>query len=317
MGIQIHEELVKDGLESDVFVGTGLVDFYCKVGKLDVAKEVFEKIPNIDVVAWNAMIAGFSQSAEPFEALRIFCKMQLAGIEPNLVSLLNLLPAVSKISSIHSCKAIHGFVIRRRFSNFVLNGLIDMCQHNAKNLARLVFNRMFGRDDLSYGTMMASCVRNSCFVEALELFDCIKREKLELNQVSAMSVLLAAAEIRDLEKGREIHEYSIRAGIDSYVLVATPPMTMYSKCGELEKEKQIFEDIPRKNIVVWSVVIAAFVQTGYPKKGLSFFREMLKGNLKPNRVIVTGVFPACGKTSDINLGKSIHCYMLKSDIGLC
>ncbi|KAI3939240.1 hypothetical protein MKX01_002108 [Papaver californicum] len=317
MGIQIHEELVKNGLESDVFVGTGLVDFYCKVGKLDVAKEVFEKIPDLDVVAWNAMIAGFSQSVEPFEALRIFYKMQLAGIEPNLVSLLNLLPAVSKISSIHSCKAIHGFVIRRRFPHFVLNGLIDMyLKCGDVDSARLIFSRMFGRDDVSWGTMMAGCVRNSCFVEALELFDCIKREKLELNQVSAVSALLAAAETRDLEKGREIHEYSVRAGIDSDILVATPLMTMYAKCGELEKAKQIFENIPRKDIVVWSAVIAAFVQTGYPKEGLSLFREMLRGNLKPNRVTVMGVLPACGEISDINLGKSIHCYMLKCDIGL-
>ncbi|KAI3937499.1 hypothetical protein MKW98_018798 [Papaver atlanticum] len=317
MGLRVHEELVENGLESDVFVGTGLVDFYCKVGKLDVAKEVFEKIPDLDVVAWNAMIAGFSQSVEPFEALRIFYRMQLAGIEPNLVSLLNLLPAVSKLSSVHSCRAIHGFIIRRRFPHFVLNGLIDMYSKCGDvDSARLVFNRMFGRDDVSWGTMMAGCVRNSCFVEALELFDCIKREKLELNQVSAVSALLAAAEIRDFEKGREIHEYCVRAGIDSDILVVTPLMTMYARCGELEKAKQVFEDIPRKDIVVWSAVIAAFVQNGYPKEGLSLFREMVRGNLKPNRVTVMGVLPACGETSDINLGKSIHCYMLKSDIGL-
>ncbi|KAI3960984.1 hypothetical protein MKW92_015990 [Papaver armeniacum] len=317
MGLRIHEELVKEGLESDVFVGTGLVDFYCKVGKLDVAKEVFEKIPDLDVVAWNAMIAGFSQSVEPFEALRIFYKMQLAGIEPNLVSLLNLLPAVSKLSSVHSCRAIHGFVVRRRYPNFVLNGLIDMYSKCGDiDSGRLVFDRMFGRDAISWGTMMAGCVRNSCFVEALELFDCIKREKLELNQVSAVSALLAAAEIRDLEKGREIHEYCVQTGNDSDILVATPLMTMYAKCGELEKAKQVFEDIPRKDIVVWSAVIAAFVQNGHPEEGLSMFREMLRGNLKPNRVTVMGVLPACGETSDINLGKSIHCHMLKSDIGL-
>ncbi|MCL7024881.1 hypothetical protein MKW94_011431 [Papaver nudicaule] len=317
MGVGIHEEIVKNGLESDVFVGTGLVDFYCKVGRLDNAKEVFEKIPELDVVAWNAMIAGFSQSVEPLEALRIFYKMQLAGIEPNLVSLLNLLPAVSKLSSVHCCRAIHGFVIRRRFPHFVLNGLIDMYSKCGDvDSALLVFNRMFGRDGVSWGTMMAGFVRNSCLVEALELFDCIKREKLDLNQVAAVSALLAAAETRDLEKGREIHEYSVRAGIDSDILVATPLMTMYAKCGELEKAKQIFEDIPRKDIVVWSAVIAAFVQAGCLKEGLSLFRQMLRENLKPNRVTVLGILPACGESSDINLGKSIHCYMLKSDIGL-
>ncbi|OVA16868.1 Pentatricopeptide repeat [Macleaya cordata] len=316
MGVQIHREIARKGIESDVFVGTGLVDFYSKLGKIGLAREVFDKIPELDVVAWNAMIAGFSQSLEPFEALGFFLKMQLAGIEPNSVSLLNLFPAISQLSSILLCRSIHGFIIRRKFSSRVSNGLIDMYSKCGDvDFARRVFDRMCGRDDGSWGTMMAGFVHNSCFVEALELFDGLKRENLKLNQVSAVSALSAAGEIRDFEKGKEIHDYSVRAGIDSDILVATPLMTMYAKCGELEKAKQTFEGIPRKDIVAWSAIIAAFVQTGHPKEALSLFRDMQRGNLKPNRVTIMGVLPACGELSALNLGKSIHCYVIKADIG--
>ncbi|KAA8539434.1 hypothetical protein F0562_026126 [Nyssa sinensis] len=315
-GVSIHREIVSRELECDVFIGTGLVDMYCKIGDLDRAREVFDRMPKKDVVAWNAMIAGLSQTSDPREAFRFFRSMQLGGgMEPNSVSLLNLVPAVSKLLDIKSCKSVHGYVFRRDFSCAVSNGLIDMyskCGH--VEIARRIFDRMWGRDEVSWGTMMAGYAHNGCFCDILELVDHLKRENIKMNKVSAVSASLAAAEMRDLEKGKDIHDQAIQQRIDDDILVATNLMTMYAKCGELVKVKQLFEGLQGRDLVAWSAVIAAFAQSGYPEEALSLFRHMQNENMKPNKVTLLSVLPACAELLSVKLGKSLHCYAVKADI---
>ncbi|KAK9110202.1 hypothetical protein Sjap_018262 [Stephania japonica] len=319
-GVEVHAEIARRGLGADVFIGTGLVDMYCKMGEVGIAREVFDEMPVLDVVAWNAMIAGLARSLESsFEALELFRRMGLSGIEANSVTLLNLFPAVSRVSDSLLCKSVHGFVVRRDFPCAVSNGLIDMYSKCGNvDDARQVFDCMRGRDDISWGTMMAGYTHNGCFVEALELFDYLKGvNNLKLNQVSVVSALMAAAEIRDLEKGREIHSYIVQwGGTNLDVMVATPLMTLYAKCGELGKAKEIFDGVADRDVVVWSALIAAFVQAGHCKEGLSLFREMQNGNVKPNRITLISILPACADLCALRVGKSIHCYIIRLNIGL-
>ena len=313
-GVLVHREIGRRRLECDVFIGTGLVDMYCKMGDLRGAREVFDCLPKKDVVAWNTMIAGLSQSEDPHEALGLFWSMQLGGVKPDSVSLLNLVPAISRLADIDSCKSIHGYVVRRDFQSAISNGLIDMYSKCGDvNAARRVFDHMWGRDDVSWKTMVAGYVFNRCFFEVLKLFDRMKVENSKINKTSAVSALLAAAEMRDLEKGKEIHECAIREGIDSDVLVATPIMTMYIKCGELEKAKKLFKGLMERDLIAWAAFISALVQSGYLEEALSIFRDMQNHNLKPDKTTLMSILPACADLLAIRLGKSVHCYAIKSD----
>jgi pentatricopeptide repeat protein len=313
-GVLVHREIARRRLECDVFIGTGLVDMYCKMGDLKSAREVFDCLPKKDVVAWNTMIAGLSQRADRREAWGYFWSMQLGGVKPDSVSLLNLVPAVSSLADIDSCRPIHGYVVRRDFRSAVSNGLIDMYSKCGDVIAaRRVFDQMWGRDDVSWKTMMAGYVFNGFFLEVLKLFDRMKVEILKIDKLSAVSVLLASAEMRDLEKGKEIHDFAIQQGIDSDVLVATPIMTMYAKCGELEKAKQLLKGPQQRDLVAWSAFIFACVQSGYLEEALSQFRDMQNDNMKPENVTLLSILPACAELSAVRLGKSVHCYAIKAD----
>ncbi|GAV76076.1 PPR domain-containing protein/PPR_2 domain-containing protein [Cephalotus follicularis] len=314
-GILVHGEIINRKLECDVYIGTGLVDMYSKMGDLRSAREAFDKMPTRDVVAWNAMIAGLAQSLDPCEAMGFFKRMQLCGVEPNSVSLLNVMPAVSKLMDIDASRIIHGHVIRKGFSPVLYNGLIDVyCKCGNVYAARCIFDRMCGRDDVSWGTMMAGYAHNGSFIEVLELVDSMKTKNLKMSKVSVVSALLAVAEMRDLEQGKEIHDFAIQQGFDSNIVVATIIMTMYAKCGLVQKAKQLFWGLQERDLVAWSAIIATFVQSGYPEETLSFFRDLLKDDLRPNNVILVSVLPACAELSSLRLGKSIHCYAIKNYI---
>ncbi|KAL1819348.1 hypothetical protein ACET3Z_014217 [Daucus carota] len=315
-GVLVHEKIVERGLEGDVYIGTGLVDMYCKMGDLGSAEKVFDVLPKRDVVTWNAMIAGFSQSLDPEDGLVCFKRMRVEGLlEPNPVSLLNMFPAICKLGDVKACKSVHGYVIRREFPVAVSNGLIDMyCKCGLVGSGEKVFNFMRCRDDVSWGTMMAGYENSEHFVRVIELYDQLKGENMIMNKVSAVSALLAAAEMRDLEKGIEIHDCIKNQRMCSDVRVVTPLITMYAKCGELQKAKELFTGIQERDLVSWSALIASTAQYGEAEEALSLFRDMQNEKLKPTKVTLLGVLPVCGELFCGKFGKSIHCFAIKADI---
>ncbi|XP_019452105.1 PREDICTED: pentatricopeptide repeat-containing protein At2g39620 [Lupinus angustifolius] len=316
-GVGIHQDVASRELECDVFIGTGLVHMYCKMGHWDSARKVFDKIPVKDIASWNAMISGLSQSSNPWEAIGMFQSMQMEeGVEPDSVSILNLAPAVSKLEDIDCCKAIHGFVVRRCiYSGAVLNSLIDMYSKCAEvNLARRIFDKMRAKDDVSWATMIAGYVHHGCFLEVLQLVDEMKRENVYMNKVSVVNALLAAAEMRDLDKGKELHDYASRLGMMSDIVVATPVVCMYAKCGELMKAKNLFESLEGRDLVAWSAFLSVLVQAGYPREALSIFQEMQNEGLKPDKATLTSLVSACAEISNPRIGKVMHCYAIKADI---
>ncbi|CAM6017651.1 unnamed protein product [Sphagnum balticum] len=50
--------MIQSGLESDVFVGSSLVDIYAKCGSIEDAWRVFNKMASRNVVTWTTMILG-------------------------------------------------------------------------------------------------------------------------------------------------------------------------------------------------------------------------------------------------------------------
>jgi len=47
----VHQQIMQSGLESDVFVGSSLVDMYAKSGSIEDAGNVFKKMSSQDVVS--------------------------------------------------------------------------------------------------------------------------------------------------------------------------------------------------------------------------------------------------------------------------
>ncbi len=53
-----HLQIIHNSCESDVFVGSRLVDMYAKCGSMNDAWRVFNNMPSRNAVSWNAMILG-------------------------------------------------------------------------------------------------------------------------------------------------------------------------------------------------------------------------------------------------------------------
>jgi pentatricopeptide repeat protein len=90
-----HEQIIQSGCESDVFVGSSLVDMYAKCGSMEDACRVFNSMPSHDVFSWNALLGGFAMHGQGKEALVHFERMCEEGVHPGDVTFVCLLSACS------------------------------------------------------------------------------------------------------------------------------------------------------------------------------------------------------------------------------
>eukprot|EP01018_Ginkgo_biloba_P008766 Gb_30991 [translate_table: standard] len=92
-GREVHEDIIRTGFQSNVFVGSALIDMYAKCGSIEDARRVFDKMPERNVVSWTAMIVGYAMHGCGREALQLFQQMQRSGMKPNLVTFVGVLSA--------------------------------------------------------------------------------------------------------------------------------------------------------------------------------------------------------------------------------
>ena len=75
-------------------VGTALVDMYAKCGRIHVAYKFFKKMPQRNVVAWNAMLSGLAMHGLGRTALDMFPQM-FKEAKPDDVTFTSVLSACS------------------------------------------------------------------------------------------------------------------------------------------------------------------------------------------------------------------------------
>lgn len=97
IGRSFHACAIKSLGKLDVFVGNSLVSFYAKCGSMGDCFLVFDKLPERNIVSWNALICGYAQNGNAKEAIDFFHKMQLTGLQPNPVTLLGVLLACNHV----------------------------------------------------------------------------------------------------------------------------------------------------------------------------------------------------------------------------
>eukprot|EP01018_Ginkgo_biloba_P035775 Gb_37473 [translate_table: standard] len=94
-GKHVHSHVIKTGFESNVFVGSTLVDMYAKCGCIDDARQVFDKICERDLVLWTTMITGYAQNGCGKDVLEFFEQMLNLGMKPDHVTFTGVLSACS------------------------------------------------------------------------------------------------------------------------------------------------------------------------------------------------------------------------------
>ncbi|PON77672.1 DYW domain containing protein [Parasponia andersonii] len=290
---------------TNTFLHNRLLHLYAKYGRLEDARNLFDKMPKRDVLSWNAMlsafaksgsvedlgeafdqmperdsvsfdtmIAGLSRNGCPRNALEVFVRMRRQGFEPSEYTFASLLRASSQLLDLRLGKQIHGRVVAGHMSGnvFVWNGLTNLyAKCGDINRARWLFDRLVNKDIVSWNLMISGYLINGEPRKCIDLFSEMQVSGLKPDQVSSSNVVSA-----------------------------------YFQTGCIDEAIETFYGIKEKDKICWTTMIVNCTQNGREEDAFMLFGNMLAENVIPDSFTISSVVSSCAKLASLFHGQAIH-----------
>lgn len=311
---------------------------------LAVNNDKLRQRPPIDpIVLWTSSIARRCRAGQLHKAASEFTAMRLAGVQPNHITFITLFSVYRdlKISSRGFGTTIHGLVRKMGLdveNVMVGTAAVDMyCKCGEVDAARLLFDEMLVRNNVSWNTMINGYMRIGNFEDAVALFNemperdaiswtaliggFVKKEHfeqallwfqemqlsgIEPDYVTIISVLAACANLGMLGLGLWLHRLILKHDFRDNIRVSNSLIDMYSRCGSIEYAQQVFQAMSTRTVVSWNSIIVGCAVNGHALEALEFFSLMQKEGFEPEEVTFTGALTACSHAGFVNEGIQLY-----------
>lgn len=313
-GKSIHGHILRLGHQLDLVSATALVDMYSKCNNLIQVRKLFAAIKSKDAISYSVMMAGYIENNLASEAIRMFAEMVESGIPPNLGCILSLLSAISDLKDTKRGRCVHSYILTHNFhmNTEIANQLIHMyAKCHGITSARRVFDRIRRKDLVSWTSIMTAYVCDENAEEAINLFRIMKREKLDHDSVTLVSLVQALAQLGCLISAKEVHCRLYRAQMEKEGLVLNSLITSYARLGKLDMSRNMFEQNPSRCRTSWNAIIGAYGMHGNCVEALRVFNLMKKETVKPDEVTFTSILSACSHSGFVEEGMQIFKSMIE------
>lgn len=313
------------------------------LGNLHYAEKIFNYIQEPGVFIYNVLIKAFAKKGSFRKALWLFGQLRKDGLWPDNFTYPFVFKAIGCLGEAWEGAKVHGFVVKTglEFDTYVCNSLIDMYAELGKveNFQQL-FDEMPERDTVSWNVMISGYVRCRRFEDAVNVFQRMRREGNEKpDEATVVSTLSACTALKNLELGKEIHS-SVGNELEVTIIISNALLDMYAKCGCLSVARQIFDEMPKKNVICWTSMVSGYVNcgqldearelferspvrdiilwtamiNGYVQfnrfdEAVALFREMQIRRVKPDKFILVALLTGCAQLGALEQGKWIHGYI--------
>ncbi|XP_010552648.1 PREDICTED: pentatricopeptide repeat-containing protein At3g29230 isoform X1 [Tarenaya hassleriana] len=295
----IHNHIEKLGLLSDIFVPNALIDCYSKCGALGVkaAMKLFLTMEERDTVTWNSMLGGLVKAGEMEIALQLFDKMP----HRDLISWNTMLDGYAKCKDMSRAFELFEQMPERNTVSWSTM-VMGYSKAGDMEMARFLFDKMPVKNLVTWTIIVAGYAEKGLVKDANGLVDQMMATGLKFDAAAAISILSACAESGLLSLGMRVHSIikGSKLSSDTYVLNALTDM--YAKCGSLEKAFDLFNKMPKKDLVSWNAMIQGMGVHGHGKEALELFSGMLREGIRPDKFTFVAVLCACTHTGLIDEG---------------
>ncbi|CAJ1956492.1 unnamed protein product [Sphenostylis stenocarpa] len=306
LGLTLHSLVIKIGFESDVFVNTGLICFYSKNGFLSHARQVFDEIPDKNVVSWTAIICGYVEFGYCEEAVGLFRGLLEMGLRPDNFTLVRVLYACSKVGDLASGRWIDGYMRESELCGnlFVTTSLVDMyTKCGSMEEARRVFDGMVERDVVCWSALIQGYAANGMPKEALEVFFEMQRENVKPDCYAMVGFLSACARLGALELGNWARDLVDGDEFLCNPVLGTALIDFYAKCGSVAQAVEVFKRMRRKDCVVFNAVISGLAMCGHVGAAFGVFSQMGKVGMQPDGNTFVGLLCGCTHAGLVDDGR--------------
>ncbi|KAI5067829.1 hypothetical protein GOP47_0018357 [Adiantum capillus-veneris] len=319
-GREVHSHIVRERLlDKDIVVANALIDMYFKCGALETAQQVFDEIPNRDIVSWNVLITGYAQHGKGEKALMCYDCMLQVGFSPTPVTLVCLLKACSSSGALDKGKEIHEEILKLHLLEkniLVANALVDMyAKCGELKQAQEVFDELPLLDVITWNGLISGYVEQGYGEEALRCYNQMQHWGFFPDGITILCILKACANIAAIDMGHTLHAHILRYGfLEKDIQIGSALIDMYTKCSALERAKLVFEDLSILDIVTWNVLIAGYADNGYCEDAFDCFEHMQQSGFSPSAASFSCILKAIGSTGIVHRGQAVHAVIVRQGV---
>ncbi|XP_020591854.1 putative pentatricopeptide repeat-containing protein At3g49142 [Phalaenopsis equestris] len=190
-----------------------------------------------------------------------------------------LLRLVDECRNLFELQNVHAEVVgRRRLSSdpavaIKLMRAYAACGDIAR--ARHVFDESSEKNVVFFNVMIRSYVAYGRYRDALLLFSDMERfHDVKPDNYTYPCALKACSCSEKLSGGVQIHGSITKVGLDSNLFIGNALITLYAMCGSCVDAQQVFDGMPKRDVVSWNAIISGCAQRGLNGQALQIFRVL-------------------------------------------
>ncbi|KAK7337425.1 hypothetical protein VNO77_17999 [Canavalia gladiata] len=103
-----------------------------------------------------------------------------------------------------------------------------------------------------------------------------------------------------------VHTHVLKLGHHHDIFVLNSLLGVYASCDRVTLCRQLFDEMPHRDVVSWSVLIMGYRIVGSYDDALLVFEQMHYAGVVPNRVTMINALAACADSGAVEMGMWIH-----------
>ncbi|CAA7049773.1 unnamed protein product [Microthlaspi erraticum] len=253
-GKSLHCLVVKKGLEQVTSVSNALVSMYIQFpsgAAMRDALALFESLECKDLVSWNSILTGLSQTGLSEDAVKFFSCLRSLNVEVDDYAFSAVLRSCSDLATLELGQQIHGLAIKSSFelNEFVTSSLILMYSKcGVIEHARKCFEQVSSkRSTVAWNTMILGYAQHGLGEVSLDLFSQMCDQNVKLDHVTFTAALTACSHTGLVQEGLDLLNsmepvYKIQPRMEHYAAA----VDLLGRAGLVNKAKDLIESMPLK-----------------------------------------------------------------------
>ncbi|KAJ0052748.1 hypothetical protein Pint_01595 [Pistacia integerrima] len=248
--------------EGNIVLWNVMIDGYVEIGKFRASRDLFDKMPQRSAVSWNVMISGYAQNGKFREAIEMFHEMQMGDVRPNYVTLVSVLPAISRLGALELGKWVHLYAEKNEIEidDVLGSALIDMYSKcGSIEKAVQVFERIPKLNTITWSAMIGGFAMHGQAKDALDCFTRMEKAGVKASDVVYIGILSACSHAGLVEDGRFFFNHMVNVdGLEPRMVHYGCMVDLLGRAGLLEEAEELISNMPfQPDDVIWKALLGA------------------------------------------------------------
>ncbi|KAH7289064.1 hypothetical protein KP509_31G055900 [Ceratopteris richardii] len=172
--------------------------------------------------------------------------------------------------------------------------------------AQQVFEKLTSQAEHAWTSILHGYVECGEPHLALKAFQHMKAGRVRPSTHTFVVLIKACEDLRDLERGRELHAVVVCCGYETDPFVNNSLLCMYAKCESIADVENVFDHVPVQDIVAWTALMTAYIECDLNEEALDCLAEIHSEGVRPDAVMFVCSLKACASLKAIDKGQMIH-----------